>query len=437
MNFHLFGLSHHSAPVALREQFAVAEARLPAALAALVAEPGVEEGLILSTCNRVEVLSTGTSAEALRAFLGRWVERDLAPLSTHFYAYSGPAAARHVFRVAASLDSLVVGEPQILGQYKAAYQAAINARAAGPGLRALLHAAFSAAKLVRGETAIGRQSLSISHAAVDLAKRIFGGLGGKTVLLVGAGEMGTQAAGYLLQQGARRLLVANRGQERAAALAAKYGGEVVAWSDLLAQAHRADVIISCTGAAAPLLDKAEMAGILARRKYRPLLLLDIAVPRDIAADVQELENAFLYNVDDLEGVVEGHRADRQREAARAEAMIETELERFARRWEARDALPTLRALETHAESLRQSELERWRAQLTAMPPEQRALCEELTRALMRKWLHRPLTAIKAAAEDDEDLALLDSVAQLFGLKENPAAAPETAASTPTRLKAGA
>ncbi len=443
MNFHLLGLSHHSAPLELRERFAVPDARMPEALAALAAEPGVAEGLVLSTCNRVEYLAITTSGDALWSFIRRWYGQEPAGLAPRFYLHAGAAAARHVFRVAASLDSLVVGEPQILGQYKAAFQAAASAGAAGGGLRALLNAAFIAAKRVRAETGLGRHSLSISHAAVELAKRIFGGLGGKTVLLIGAGEMGTQAAGYLVRQGASRLLVANRGQERGQALAAKYGGEAIPWEHLRAEAHRADVIISCTGATEPLLAKADIAALLARRKSRPILLLDIAVPRDIAADVQELENAFLYNVDDLESVVASHRADREREAARAEAMIEAELDRFWRRWEARDALPTLRALEAHGENLRRRELERWRSLLAALPPEQRAAVEELTRALMRKWLHRPLTAIRAAAEERSDLAILDSAAELFGLQiaaalaANEAGQPQPAAQPPAGLKAGA
>lgn len=434
MNLALLGLSHHTAPVELREQFAIPEARLRAAVEALLAEPGVEEGLILSTCNRVEVLAvlqTSDGGEGLWPFARRFYQRDLATEAKHFYQWRDAAAVRHVFRVAASLDSLVVGEPQILGQYKAAYNAASAAGGVQGGLRSLLTRAFSVAKRIRTETGLARQSVSVSHAAVDLAKQIFGNLSGKTILLVGAGDMGAQAANYLLQQGASRLLVTSRTLERARALAAKHRGEAIHWSDLLQQGHRADVIISCTGAPEPLLGKSEIGAFLSRRKFRPVLLLDIAVPRDIAPEVQELENAFLYNIDDLKTVVDSHLADRQREGVQAEALIEAEVGRFLRSLDSLDAVPTIRALQAQGDRLRQLEIARQRGKLAGLTPAQLEIVEDLTRSLMQKWLHRPITEIKAAAAEREDLALLEGVAKLFGLEEaiTPDAAPDAAEET--------
>lgn len=417
--YSLFGLSHHTAPVEVREPYAIPAARLEAEVRGLMAEPGVAEAMVLSTCNRSEILLVG-ELEAGRRFLARRHGWEAGSRPPYFYELEGEAAIRHVFRVAASLDSQIVGEPQILGQYKAALAAAEAAGGARGGLRSLLARAFHAAKRARSETSLARQPVSISQAAVDLARRIFGRLEDKVVLLAGAGEMGAQAAAHLMERGAGRLIVASRTRERAERVAAKFSGEAILLADLLEHAPRADVIIACSGAAAsggerPLLTAAEARAVLARRRHQPQLWLDIAVPRDIDPRAGDIENAFLYNIDDLQTTVDENRSERQREAARAELIIASEVERFLRQMESAAAAPTIQALEARCEQIRREQLERWRSGLGPLSAAQWEGVEALTRALMRRWLHQPLIEIKAAAAEGQDLALLESAARLFAL----------------------
>lgn len=416
MSFYLLGMSHHTAPVEEREQLAIAETGLVQAVRQLVTEPGIEEGLILSTCNRVEVVARGQNgAVDLRGFLERLHGRDLSRYSSHFYERQDRQAVRHVFRVASSLDSLIVGEPQILGQIKQAYQVAREAGAVRSQLDALLTRAFSVAKRVRTETEIASQPVSISHAAVDLARQIFGSLDGRTVMLIGAGEMGELAVRYLLTQGASRLMVVNRTLSRAEALAEQFQAEAFPLSNLRQLGEKADVIITCTGAPHPIILRDDAAHFLARRRYRPMLYLDIAVPRDVDPAVHRLENAFVYNVDDLEKVVNANIADRQREAMRAEAIIEEEVEKFLDRMNSRSAAPLLRALQQHAEKLRQAELQRMRHRLGSLTPEQEQAVEALTHGLMQKWLHQPMVAMRRAATGESGAPVLDAAEQIFGL----------------------
>ena len=424
MKLLLLGVSHHTAPLEVREQLAIPEAQLGEAVTRLLAAPGVKEGLILSTCNRVEILincDAGLDPDGTGC-LEQVYGGSRPDLRPYLYVQQQRQAVRHVFRVACSLDSLLVGEPQILGQLKQSYQTARAAGGVGSSLEALLTRAFSVAKRVRTDTELGRNPVSISHAAVDLARQIFGSLAGKTVLLLGAGKMGELAARYLGAQGAGRVLVVNRTLARAEALAAALGGEAFALDQLPAIGHRADVIIGCTGAATPILSRAQVAQFLVRRKYRPVLLLDIAVPRDVEATTRTLDNAFLYNVDDLQAVVDANLADRQREAIRAEAIVEAEVETFLQRLQSLDVVPTIRQLQERAETIRREELARLRGRLGALTPEQEKAVEALTRGLMQKWLHRPLVALKEAAGDAGGLPLLDLVERLFGL--DVAVAPE-------------
>lgn len=423
MSFYLLGMSHHTAPVEERELLAIAESTLVDAVRQLVNEPGIDEGLILSTCNRVEIVVRGDSAPDraadLRRFLERLHGRDLSRLAPHFYERQDRQAVRHVFRVASSLDSLMVGEPQILGQIKQAYQVAREAGAVRSHLDALLTRAFSVAKRVRTETEIASQPVSISHAAVDLVRQIFGSLDGRTVMLIGAGEMGELAARYLLTQGASRLLVVNRTLARAEALAEQFEAEAHSLSELRQLGEKADVIITCTGAPHPIIRREDAAHFLARRRYRPMLYLDIAVPRDVDPAVHRLENAFVYNVDDLEQVVNENIADRQREAMRAEAIIEEEVEKFLERLHSRSAAPLLKALQQRAEQLRQAEWQRLRNRLGPLSPEQEQAVEALTRGLMQKWLHQPMVSLRRAAADESGTPLLDAAEQLFDIRTDP------------------
>lgn len=422
MSLLLLGISHHTAPIEERERLALPESGLARALEQLAQQPGVAEGLLLSTCNRVEVVVSGTDQLApagLIEFLAAATGAAPMPAATRFYHHEDDAAARHLFRVAASLDSLVVGEPQILGQIKQAYAAAQAAGLIGLELEALLTRAFHAAKRVRTETAIASQPVSVSQAAVDLARQIFGGLGHKVVLLVGAGAMGELAARHLMRQGASRLLVTNRTAARAQALAQKYGGEAFPIEELPQRGEQADVVITCTGAPQPLLTRADAGHFLARRRGRPMLFLDVAVPRDVDPSVHQLENAFVYNVDDLDQVVHTNLAERRAEALEGERIIAAEVALYAQRRQARDVVPTLRALQQHAESLRAAEWERLRKRLGPLTPEQEQAVEALTRSLMQKWLHHPLVEIKEASSAADRAALVELVHRLFDLPSEP------------------
>ncbi len=420
MSLVLLGISHRTAPIEQRERLALPEVALPQALALLAAQPGVREGMILSTCNRVEILAAAHDGELpdLLRFLALATGQASLPPEASFYRHRDADAARHVFRVASSLDSLVVGEPQILGQLKQAFAAAQAAGLIGPELEAVASRAFHAAKRVRTETAIASQPVSVSQMGVDLARQIFGTLAHKTVLLVGAGAMGQEVARHLLRQGAHRLLVANRTPARAQALAAKFGGEAIGLEEVAAQGEHADVVITCAGAATPLVSRADAAHFLARRRGRPMLFLDLAVPRDVAPAVHQLENAFVYNIDDLDQVVQAHLSGRRQEAEAGERSVQAELELFQQRWGARDVVPTLRALQSHAESLRAAEWERLRRRLGPLTPEQEAAVEMLTRSLMQKWLHRPLVELKEADTPGQRQLLADAIHRLFGLSHD-------------------
>lgn len=326
---------------------------------------------------------------------------------------------------------MVVGEPQILGQLKQAYAIAQEVGTTGSELDGLLTRAFHAAKRVRSETAIASQPVSVSTAAVELAHQIFGGLGHKTILLLGAGEMGAAAAQALVRQGATRLLVTNRTHARAQLLARKFGGEAFPFEQLNERAELADIVISCTGAPHPLLHRHDVAGFLARRRGRPMLFLDVAVPRDIDPAVHQLDNAFVYNVDDLDKVVNSNLAERQKEALRGEAIIEAEVGNYLQRQQERDLVPTLRALQDHAESLRAAEWQRMRKRLGPLTPDQEEAIQSLTRGLMQKWLHFPLSGLKGPATPAERAAMLELVHRLFALEIEPELPVEAKAETNT------
>ncbi|MGH9413053.1 MAG: glutamyl-tRNA reductase [Terriglobales bacterium] len=423
MNLHLLGISHHTAPLEEREPLALSAEALPRALERLGAVPEVREAMLLSTCNRVEVLiaaEEGVTPDLLSLLAAACGERRI-PHKDFFYQLQDAAAVRHLFRVASSLDSLVVGEPQILGQLKQAFAAAQSAGMIGPEIDAAASRAFHTAKRVRTETSIAAQPVSVSQAAVDLAQQIFGDLGQKTILLLGAGLIGTATARYLLAQGATRLLVVNRTFSHARELAGKCGGEAHPLEQLAELGGLADVIISCTGAPEPLITRADAIHFLARRHGRPMLFLDLAVPRDVEPSVHQLENAFVYNVDDLDQVVSVHMHERRQEATLGESIIEEEVQLYLQRRQAQDVGPLLRALQERAEALRAAEWERTRKRLGSLNPEQAQAMEALTHSLMKKWLHEPLIQLKEAAQAPaaERLLLLDWAARLLGIGTRP------------------
>jgi len=419
MNFVLIGVNHRTAPVEVREQFAIPEARLPEAVRSLASHPGVEEAMIVSTCNRVEILArTADDAAGLDGFFRDFYGIDLAPYRKYLYEYRDGDAVRHVFRVASSLDSMIVGEPQILGQIKEAYATARAVGAVNSQLDALLTRAFAVAKRVRNETAVATSAVSVASVAVDLAKKIFGNLDGKSVYLVGAGKMCELAARHLLAHGARQIYVANRTYDRAVALAEKFNGEALVFDQLYETVPRADIVISSTGAPHTIFRKEHGERFLSRRRNRPMFFIDIAVPRDVDPEMNKVDGIFVYDIDDLQQVVSSHVADRHAEADRAEAIVQMEVEKFQARLHTLDVVPTIVSLQEHLETVRQAEIDRVRGRLGTLSPEQELAVEALTRGIINKIMHTPITTLKSAArESSEVTTVIDLVRRLFGLHD--------------------
>jgi len=419
MTLILLGINHKTAPIELRERVAISRDDLAEAARSLAGVSGVREAMILSTCNRVEMLAAVESSEVdIAGFLHRHLSVDPAMLRPHLYEYRDREAVRHLFRVAASLDSMVVGEPQILGQVKEAYTVAREAGTVSTQLEPLLQSAFAAAKKVRSETEIGSTTVSIASVAVDLAQKIFGSLHGKTVFLVGAGKMSELAARHLIRNGADRILIANRTDERASRLAQQFvdavAPQVVPWAEMHMAASRADIVITSTGAAQPIFRREDGQNFLHRRKNRPMFFIDIAVPRDVEPEMNRLEGIFLYDIDDLQSVAAAHLAERTREAADAEAMITAEVERYQLKLKAVNVAPAIVGLQQRAEELRQAELRRVQARLGSLTAEQAAAVEAMSRSLVNKFLHPPMQALKQAAREG-DLARIEAIRETYGL----------------------
>jgi glutamyl-tRNA reductase len=423
MKILLTGLNHKTAPVELRERLAIAPEALAHETRALLSHPGIREGLILSTCNRVELLVCYEGGDPeLASYLNERFTVDRQSLQPHLYHHHESDAVRHLFRVAASLDSMVVGEPQILGQVKESYAAARSVGAVGGNLERLLQGALAAAKKVRTETQIGSSSVSIASVAVDLARKIFGSLEGKRVLLVGAGKMSELAARHLMHQGAGSLLISNRTHERALHLAQKFNAHVVRFDDLYARADEADILITSTGSSEFIFRTPHAQQFLHRRRNRPMFIIDIAVPRDVDPEINRLDGIFLYDIDDLQSVAASNLSDRAREAQHAEEILEQELARYQRRVESLDVVPALVDLQTVAEDMRQAELRRVHSRLQSLTPAQLNAVEALTRGLVNKFLHQPLQTLKAAAREG-DLATVETIRTAFGLNGSREAAP--------------
>lgn len=418
MNLQLIGVNHRSAPVEVRERFAIPEKKLPEALQSLVQYPGVEEGLIISTCNRVEVLAGLKNGTAdLRGFLRDYFHLDPSEFDQHLYEFREHEAVQHVFRVACSLDSMVVGEPQILGQLKEAYAIARAVGAVQSNLDALLTRSFAIAKRIRTETAIASSAVSVASVAVELAKKIFGDLKGKNVYLVGAGKMSELAARHLLANGAGSIFVANRTYDRALSLASKFNGRALRFEELYDTADQADIIITSTGAPVAIFRKEHGERFMARRRNRPMFFIDIAVPRDVDAAMNDVDGVFVYDIDDLQQVVSSHLSDRKKEAAKAEDIVKLEVERFAQRLQTLDVVPTILSLQEYLEDIRQAEIDRHRSRLGQISSEQEAAIDAMTRAMINKIMHTPIVALKTAAKDSESTTVIDVIRKLFNLQE--------------------
>jgi glutamyl-tRNA reductase len=418
MNLQLIGVNHRSAPVEVRERFAIPEKKLPEALQSLVQYPGVQEGLIISTCNRVEVLAGLKNGTAdLRGFLRDYFHLDPSEFDQHLYEFREHEAVQHLFRVACSLDSMVVGEPQILGQLKEAYAVARAVGAVQSNLDALLTRSFAIAKRIRTETAIASSAVSIASVAVELAKKIFGDLKGKNVYLVGAGKMSELAARHLLANGAGSIFVANRTYDRALSLASKFNGRALRFDELYETADQADIIISSTGAPVAIFRKEHGERFMARRRNRPMFFIDIAVPRDVDPGMNDVDGVFVYDIDDLQQVVSSHLSDRKKEASKAEDIVKVEVERFAQRMQTLDVVPTILSLQEYLEDIRQAEIDRYRSRLGQVSSEQEAAIDNMTRAMINKIMHTPIVALKTAAKDQESTTVIDVIRKLFNLQE--------------------
>jgi len=416
----LAGVSHHRTPLEVRERLFFAPDAMPEWLDRLSRYNGLEERLILSTCNRVEVYSSAESFEAgvdaIRSFLSEARGAAAETLRSHLYVLRDEEAMRHLFLVASSLDSMVVGEPQILGQVKEAYRLAQESGHAGKNLSGLFARAFQVAKKVRERTAIGETPVSVSSVAVDLAKKIFGGMEGRTVLLLGAGEMAELAARHLAAQGASAILVANRTLARAQELAQSLGGRAVDYQNITAELAAADIVIASTGAPHIVLDRARVASALELRRDRPMFLIDIAVPRDVDPRVDELENVYLYDIDDLQSVVSANLKGREQEAEQGRLIVEEELRSFLRRRKAEELSRTFAAIRVQAEAFREGELTKTLNRLPGLEEKEREALEAMTRAIVNKLLHHPFAHLREMAADQPDEKTIEFVQRLFGLE---------------------
>jgi glutamyl-tRNA reductase len=423
--FLLIGVNHKTAPVEVRERFAIPESKLPEAMRRLATQPGIEEAMILSTCNRVELLArsqNGTGGD-LRGFIREYFQVEPCTIEQHLYEYREKDAVRHLFRVASSLDSMVVGEPQILGQVKEAYSVARAAGALNSQLDALVTRAFAVAKRVRNETAIGTSAVSVASVAVELAQKIFGSLKGRSIYLIGAGKMSELAARHLLAHGAGAIFVANRTFDKAVEMAERFDGEAIRFERLYETCDKADIVITSTGAPHAIFRREHGEGFLARRKNRPMFFIDIAVPRDVDPEMNKLDGIFVYDIDDLQQVASSHVADRKREAEHAEQIIETEVERFTSRVQTAAVVPTIVSLQEHLENIRLAEIDRIRGRLGPISSEQEAAIDALTHGIINKILHTPITTLKTAAREGESATtVVELIRRIFNLRDKAAGA---------------
>ena len=429
MHLLLVGISHKTAPIDLRERVDFQARGVELALRTLAArKPGgqASELAVLSTCNRAELYMAcddpASAKSELTSFVSTFHDVDAAVIEPHLYDITDLEAARHLFRVAAGLDSLVVGEPQILGQVKEAHSAARQAETAGPLLNRLFHACFAVGKRVRTETNLGSGAVSIGYAAVNLAKKIFGGLEGRSVVVLGAGEMGKLTAQHMKSQGVRQVTIVSRTLAHAARTAEAIGGATAArWEDMDAALSASDIVITATGAATPILTKAHIESVMRPRRGAPLFIIDIAVPRDVEPAAGEIEQVFLYNIDDLQASVRENLARRANEVARAEAIVDDELAKFAMWLRARGVIPTVVALRQSFESIRRAEVDRLEFKLSGLPAEirddARARVDEITHLLVEKLLLTPTEQLKSLSDPETAAMYAEAITRVFGLEE--------------------
>lgn len=417
------GLNHRTAPVEVREKVAFEYSSLGEALKRLRSYPDIKEGVILSTCNRVEVVAAASDvATASRQVKGFLMEQEAVRshggLEDHLFTYSGDMAVRHLFRVAASLDSMVVGEPQILGQIKEYYLAAQGAGTVGTILHRLFHRSFSVAKRVRTETGIASRAVSVSSVAVDLAKRIFDRLEDKTVMLIGAGKMGDLVARHLQRSGVSSLMVTNRTFERAVELAAEFRGNPIRFEDYPRYLKLADLVVGCTGSPEVLLRPETVAEVLKERKQKAMFFIDIGDRRNFDPRINEIDNVYLYNIDDLEAVSKENLKGRAGEVKKAEEIVDEEVTLFLGWLASLEQVPTIVALRQKLEEIRRGELEKsLSTSLKGLSEKERKALEDMTSAMIGKILHAPITRLKKQPEDQDEELYIEALKRLFDLEE--------------------
>jgi glutamyl-tRNA reductase len=437
MHLVLLGVSHRTAPVDLRERLDFSSRDLGAAVESLATRPSADESVVLSTCNRSEIYVASSDPERARQeliqFLSEYHGVPPDAFTPHLFTYADAEAAEHLFRVAAGLDSLVVGEPQILGQVKDAFQAAADRRCTGPVLSKLFHWSFGVGKRVRTETALGEGAVSVSFAAVALARKIFGRLHGRRVLVVGAGEISTLTAQHLRSHGVGEIVITSRTAVHAEELAAAVGGRAVTWSSLTTALAGADIVVTATGSQRPIITRAHVETVTGRRRPDPLFIIDIAVPRDVEASVGEIEQVFLYNVDDLQTIVQENISRRGAEIQQAEAIVVQEVAKFSAWQRARGAIPTIVALRQRFEAIRKAELQRLEGKLGALPPDARARVDEVTRLIVEKLLLEPTSQLKALPDEETQVAYTEAISRVFALRDGEPE-PDPADVTPAKQR---
>jgi glutamyl-tRNA reductase len=415
----VLGLNHKTASVEFREQLTCFLNQKSPALATFKEIPGLMETVFLFTCNRLELLFTSEDPDpVIQELMVRWsagVEETVSAFLQRTYIFRGDEAVRHLFRVASSLDSMVLGEPQILGQIKEAYREAVRCRSTGVILNRLLHKTFSVAKRIRTETGIAGHAVSVSFAAVELAKKIFRDLSGKKVLLIGAGEMAELAAEHLFHSRTEKIIVANRTLERARELAGRWQGQAVSLEELPSALYEADIVVSSTGAPEMIIDFGQVRQIMRQRKQRPLFFIDIAVPRDIDPRVNEMDNVFLYDIDDLQGIVTQNMAERKEEALQAERMVVEESLKFRTWLKGLEVVPTIIALRKKMEEIRQGEWKKNGPLLQGLTSEQQKAVEIMMEAMINKLLHDPIAFLKDPGHEDRKDEKIHRIQKMFNL----------------------
>jgi glutamyl-tRNA reductase len=420
MNIVVVGLNYRATPVEIREKVAFLPSGIQKALAGLAALPAVQECLILSTCNRVELYATTNEIEGgtaqIKKFVADFHAVDVEDINSFFYTYSGQNAVRHLFRVASSLDSMVVGEPQILGQVKAAYSQACLAKTNALVLNRLLHRAFSVAKRVRSKTRISKKAVSIPFAAVEMVQRIFGGLQDKKILLIGSGKIGELAASQFLNSGVDSIALINRTLEHAEKLAEKFQGQAIPLENLPDQLALVDIVLSSTAAPHYIIRPRDVEKVIQRRKGRPLFLIDIAVPRDVDPEVGNIPDVYLYDVDDLQGIISSNLQSRRQEADKAESIIEAEVRKFMNWLRNLEIVPTIASLRKKVEGICRVEVAKMYAALPDSKSDNDEAIEAMTSAMVKKLLHQPIRALKASQNQRGGHYYAEALRYLFALE---------------------